>query len=621
MNPPTFVTPPSQQDHATELLHPDTRIVAAIDFGTTHSGFAMARVNWPAEGVQIYDRWPHQAGKYPKNLTCIRYDSNGDCISWGYEARYGITSRTGERYERFKLHLARNNTSNLQLLPEHRTAVEIISDYLRSLHKFFLENYLQKVYGNIYENKDILWILTVPAMWEESAKQRMTDAAVQAGIVSAREAKDRSRFKIVLEPEAAAITCCEHSIENNLKVNDNFIVVDAGGGTVDLTTYHITRDASTGRESLRELCDGIGGCCGSTYVDENFFKFLETKCGATVVSQFREKKPGAWCQSIVQPWENIKKRFSGLTSTDQDIEAPSSLTYLMTTAERGRFEQQSDGAIRITVKDMLAIFDPVVNQVIDLIEQQIDRCDINLSGSKIDKIVLVGGFGNSDYLHATIVNRFPKIQVTRPREPGMAVMAGAVLLGLNSSYISARCSRYTYGLRVSGPWTPENQASDEEKYWNECEGMVYANNLFHTMVSRGQQCEVGDDVSERFIPTGTNQTHSFFEFFHTDLPSAKYISSATRAVNAPVPISTNQDGASQAVHRRIRVNIVQDLSGSMSGEPINACKAGIKSLCNVLRPQDAVGLIEFGSSSDFKQTCGSTVLYDAIHKGMTSCGA
>ncbi|RUS34899.1 hypothetical protein BC938DRAFT_477928, partial [Jimgerdemannia flammicorona] len=48
---------------------------------------------------------------------------------------------------------------------------------------------------------------------------------------------DENRLKIVLEPEAAAMWCCEKSGQNMLKPGDTFIVVDAGGGTVDLRQF------------------------------------------------------------------------------------------------------------------------------------------------------------------------------------------------------------------------------------------------------------------------------------------------------------------------------------------------------------------------------------------------
>ncbi|RUS24240.1 hypothetical protein BC938DRAFT_473898, partial [Jimgerdemannia flammicorona] len=424
----TFATGPSNQGQAGTGLYPETRIVAAIDFGTTHSGFAMAHVD--DRRVTDYRDWPSQIVQYPKNLTCIRYDSNDEVSSWGYNARY---AENGFCLERFKLYLD-PNISNMPPLPP-RGVVCVISDYLRVLHQFFLE-YMERRYGRMYNNTNVMWILTVPAMWNERAKQLMSDSAVQAGIISAQDANDRLRFRIVLEPEAAAMTCCEYSNLNALRVNDTFIVVDAGGGTVDLAAYCIAKNPSTGLESLRELCNGNGASCGSTFVDESFLAFLERKCGSTAVQRFRETLPRIWHSNILRPWEQIKREFRGSVSFSaghlvESIAVPPGLKRLMTATDVQRLESESDGEIQMTLNDLKAMFDPVIQQVIQLINTQIIQCNNNIPGINIDKIFLIGGFGQSSYLYEAIKNSFQNIALLRPADCGGAIMAGAVLLGLN----------------------------------------------------------------------------------------------------------------------------------------------------------------------------------------------
>ncbi|XP_069129282.1 heat shock 70 kDa protein 12A-like [Argopecten irradians] len=47
---------------------------------------------------------------------------------------------------------------------------------------------------------DILWVLTVPAIWSDASEQFMREAAEAAGIRG-------NRLKIALEPEAASFYC------------------------------------------------------------------------------------------------------------------------------------------------------------------------------------------------------------------------------------------------------------------------------------------------------------------------------------------------------------------------------------------------------------------------------
>ena len=52
--------------------------------------------------------------------------------------------------------------------------------------------------------EDIRWVITVPAIWRQEAKQFMREAAYQAGIAS-RESP--GQLVIALEPEAASVYC------------------------------------------------------------------------------------------------------------------------------------------------------------------------------------------------------------------------------------------------------------------------------------------------------------------------------------------------------------------------------------------------------------------------------
>ena len=70
----------------------------------------------------------------------------------------------------------------------------------------------------------------------------MRDAAIAAGLVQSARAGDtnwRDRLKIITEPEAAAVHCAHLTDLHKLKPSQNFIVCDAGGGTVDLAVYKV----------------------------------------------------------------------------------------------------------------------------------------------------------------------------------------------------------------------------------------------------------------------------------------------------------------------------------------------------------------------------------------------
>lgn len=58
--------------------------------------------------------------------------------------------------------------------------------------------------GSEFENSDVRWVITVPAIWKQPAKQFMRQAAYQAGLASPENSE---QLVIALEPEAASIYC------------------------------------------------------------------------------------------------------------------------------------------------------------------------------------------------------------------------------------------------------------------------------------------------------------------------------------------------------------------------------------------------------------------------------
>lgn len=109
--------------------------------------------------------------------------------------------------------------------------------------------------------------------------------------------------------------------------------------------------------------------------------------------------------------------------------------------------------ITITAEDFRSMFDPVVDDTLNLVEVQLQRSCVALneyrtlnehgsriSGStqdcKIDKIFFVGGFSASEYLWKKAQERLSdRVQMFRPIEPGAAVVKGAVYLGRFPKYV------------------------------------------------------------------------------------------------------------------------------------------------------------------------------------------
>ena len=130
------------------------------------------------------------------------------------------------------------------------------------------------------------------------------------------------------------------------------------------------------------------------------------------------------------------------------------------------------------------IFDVVVQEVIDLVEGQVQT--IRRKGGLVCGIILVGGFGQSNYLynrmkqhfnsappppyterptHQVALNSAQAIEIMHPMYAWTAVVRGAVLRGLEGSMVMTRRSRYHYGTSYATVFD-EAKHPISDRYWS-----------------------------------------------------------------------------------------------------------------------------------------------------------
>lgn len=147
----------------------------------------------------------------------------------------------------------------------------IVTDYMNGLCAFVREHLRRRFSRAIVDTTPFEYVVTVPAIWSDRAKQRTVDAFAWA------MRADKTSIYSVTEPEAAA-TCVLHQYpQHDLSAGDCFIVVDAGGGTVDLISYTI-KDLPP-KLSVSEAAPGSGGACGAAFLNERFRRMVVETLG------------------------------------------------------------------------------------------------------------------------------------------------------------------------------------------------------------------------------------------------------------------------------------------------------------------------------------------------------
>ena len=155
--------------------------------------------------------------------------------------------------------------------------MKVISESLKYIADKAVEKLAEQIRKVI--NSKIRWVLTVPVLWGEDHKQFMRKAAINSGIV---DQLNSPNLLLSLEPEGAFIQCREDSeenIKNSLEKGKIIMVLDCGGGTVDITVHKLSYQPDE-NFLCEEFLPSSGGCeWGSKYVDAHFEKFLEQVFG------------------------------------------------------------------------------------------------------------------------------------------------------------------------------------------------------------------------------------------------------------------------------------------------------------------------------------------------------
>lgn len=510
-----------------------TRFVVAIDFGTARSGYAFSTVHDEEKIAYRSGNWPDQPFQTSKTPTLLLLDSDGRSVRCGYSALKHLatlSSLDAKKHvlaDMFKMSLHGSEGSGARK-PQIKRAGKtfdtfpLVVDYLKWMRSLAIEQISGALTG-AWKDKEVRWCLTVPAIWSNEAKGLMRQAAIEAGLIDGT-AEDSKRLNLVLEPEAAAIYCQVSNSANErlrLKPGDSFMVVDCGGGTLDITTHRVTNDGG-----LDSLSEASGGPFGSMYVDREWRKMLEQLFGTEAIGALSSQFPAAELK-MLEEWERIKCSFAGQAEFRDRVSIHNPFYgYLQkhhsTSLEKLAFEQDGeDFVIFLNAATMKKLFAPVLQGIIDNVRRQLRQ----LPNKKCDYLFLVGGFAESRYLQAEIKTFFNQeaIGPTRlviPIDPGRAILGGAVAYGLNPALIRTRRSRYTYGIGVSLQY--DELLDKGRPSFTDDENIKRCGNRFCVYVRRGESIPVDHEVTIPIFPVHPSHDRMEFEAYRTRSANPRY---------------------------------------------------------------------------------------------------
>ncbi|KZT03737.1 uncharacterized protein LAESUDRAFT_814408 [Laetiporus sulphureus 93-53] len=426
------------------------KLVLGIDIGTTYSGVSFCILD-PGEIPQIRSviRYPGQEGenkfKDPKIPTIVYYSEDGT----------------------------------------------ILADFMRYLYKCAKE-YISEEHpiGRrlLQSESDVEFVLAHPNGWGGSQQAKMRRAAVLAGLIP-DSAVGQSRIHFVTEGEASLHYCITNGLAGDaVKTGNQLMIVDAGGGTVDLSTYRIMSTIP-----VKAVESTAPDCVmqGSTFVNARAGQFLRDKLENC---RFGNEE---YVETMLEYFEN---------STKPTFRDPTKASYIRFGGPRDTDEQRGvkRGTLTLSASDMTTLFRPSVSAIEDAMRRQSSG-----ASGRINMVLLVGGFAASPYLRTELQNyaNSSGLSLFYPdsgqSQPVKAVAEGALSYHLDD-VVSARVAKYAYGSSCSRPYIPSlpSHEARQDKVGRAASGLLFIPDAFTTILPKGTLVSKEEEFADSFVGIG-----------------------------------------------------------------------------------------------------------------------
>ncbi|KAL9657943.1 hypothetical protein ABK040_015998 [Willaertia magna] len=405
------------------------KTIIGVDLGTSRSGFCPFFPNHTQPNT--YNKWKEAPTPGPKTLSCMLYKGNSTSKVMpsviGFEAEK-MFKDLNEKKSTSGAYLVRGFKEKLIHKKSHLKSADFGGIFLdvEDVYVAYLKKLLNPFLNEHSLTPDnIRWIVTIPANWEREQINVVKQIFHKANLISSENA-DESEISVVLEPEAAAVYCAQEKLDDlQLTDGNQCLLVDAGGGTTDTTSFEMVN----GKLKMTSISDAIS--VGSTDLDKGIFDILKRDLGTDFNLLTYEQ-----LFEIYQTWEKQKVK---LDSIDKRVV----LKFSNPDPKIQNHSRFKTGGFLFSKEDLQSIFNPVIDKIVESIENIVNSNDISF-----DYLIMVGGLSQCKPLIERIKNTLDMYftSIVVPDFGGESVVKGAAYLGRYPDLISVRKSKYSYGI-------------------------------------------------------------------------------------------------------------------------------------------------------------------------------
>ena len=370
---------------------------------------------------------------------------------------------------------------------------------------------------------------------------------------------NEERITLAPEPDAAALYCqhmtkigqvAEYCEKVSTDTSYRYVVVDIGGGTVDITAQKLLIN-SNGDKTIEVIHAPVGNDGGGTSVNRELIKLVQGIVGEegdpfrlnTAFPSFFQSKnvPESQKAELVaafyKNFEDKKEIFGNRAELSEPQNDDSDLSFEMPHKFLKHYQAQIDRFVAENTDERIAIEDGTIYYSYSLAKklfqpalEKILKCTesvLSKLGDKVDTIFLVGGFGGCNYVYQHInemVNakfNHLKYRLIVPLDCKLAIVLGAILFRQPSTKFVSCVAGATYGLGVSVPFCREIHPTSHLQY--DEDGYEICTGVFLTFINEGEIAQSNEIAVEDIVPLVDNTKQVAIPLYQSYTPGLEYI--------------------------------------------------------------------------------------------------
>ncbi|XP_076117343.1 heat shock 70 kDa protein 12A-like isoform X3 [Mytilus galloprovincialis] len=427
------------------LNTPGVRAVIALDIGTTHSRYAVLLPETPfvEEKLEyvIEDSVPTAVFF---NVTLENFVACGDKAIKEHKSAVQRDERKSYlMFEKFKLELYKRMdvTAELEIKDIYGTTMyarKVYTAVINDLKQRALIHIKQK--NNTIHNDEVVWVMTVPDVWEDNAKGFIRICCELSGIIKEQLIVVDESNAILAYFQNVQYFCRENMLQN---VDEkNYLLIDLGGGTCDITGYHTPTDCDVGVPIIPShklcgvdiVCDGILDRL-SSIIGENAMDCLKKE----ETSSYLQLKEA--CIQLCKTSDNTLnvpiQTFDKLCTRFRDMSFKDAVDGYGKTVS-GSDSEQVDIDFNLFRKKLIVrkgLVDNALKRIIGTAISEIKHIITKQKALNIQRFFIVGGFSSLSIVQNEIQDAFKDKSVIFANDKVFSSVKGALVYGYEKTRI------------------------------------------------------------------------------------------------------------------------------------------------------------------------------------------